>query len=152
MTRLFKGFADNGANLSAEDKETYKQLSEKLSLATMRFKQNSLNETNAYSRLVTDSTELAGMPAYFMEMTAANAKAAGKEGWLLDLKATCYSPLLTFADNRALREEIWRAFSTQCLDGEFSNIENIKEIINTIALIQESTKLLQQLFDRYIIH
>jgi peptidyl-dipeptidase Dcp len=71
------------------------------------------------------------MPAYFMEMTAANAKAAGQEGWLLDLKATCYSPLLTFADNRALREEIWRAFSTQCLDGEFSNIENIKEIINT---------------------
>lgn len=131
LENTFKGFADNGANLSAEDKETYKQLSEKLSLATMRFKQNSLNETNAYSRLVTDSTELAGMPAYFMEMTAANAKAAGKEGWLLDLKATCYSPLLTFADNRALREEIWRAFSTQCLDGEFSNIENIKEIINT---------------------
>ncbi|MBR5822929.1 MAG: M3 family metallopeptidase, partial [Paludibacteraceae bacterium] len=42
-----------------------------------------------------------------------------------------YSPLLTYADNRALREEIWRAFSTQCLDGEFSNVENIKEIINT---------------------
>jgi peptidyl-dipeptidase Dcp len=97
----------------------------------MRFKQNSLKATNAYSRLVTDEAELAGMPAYFMEMTAANAKAAGQEGWLLDLKATCYSPILTYADNRALREEIWRAFSTQCLDGEFSNVENIKEIINT---------------------
>ena len=131
LKKTYEGFANNGANLSPEDKEKYRDLSRQLSLASLQYGQNSLKETNAYSLLITDEAVLAGMPADFMEAAAEKAKKAGKEGWMLDMRATSLGPVLTYADNRDLRREMWMASNTQCLPGsEFDNTENIEKIIN----------------------
>ena len=132
LKNTYESFANNGADLSAEKKEVYKKLSQDLSMATTQFAQNSLKETNSYSLLITDKNVLSGMPEWFMEATSEKAKNAGKEGYLLDLRATCYSPIMTYADNRDLRREIWMAYNTQCLSGsKYDNTKIINTIINT---------------------
>lgn len=132
LKKTYDGFANNGANLSAKDKETYRELSKELSQATLMFGQNTLNETNKYSLLITDGNVLAGLPNDLKSMLAANAKKAGKAGWLLDLKATTYVPVMKFADNRDLRRELYMANATKSmLGGEFDNRDIIKKIVNT---------------------
>lgn len=128
----YDGFVRSGANLSDADKETYRELTKKLSLLTLNFGQNVLKETNKYQLIINDKNQLAGIPDDVLDMLASNAKKAGKDGWLIDLKATSYAPVMKYADNRDLRREIYMAYSTRCLNGgEYDNRENIREIANT---------------------
>lgn len=127
----YDNFADNGANLSDADKAKYRDLTTQLSLATTKFGQNALNEINSYSLSIGDKALLAGLPDDVVEQLAANAKKAGKEGYLLDLRATCYVPVMTYADNRDLRRELWMAYNTQCLaHSKFDNTKIIADIVN----------------------
>jgi len=67
-----------------------------------------------------------------LDMLSSNAKKAGKTGWLLNLKSTCYVPFMKYADNRDLRRELYLAYNTKCmLGGQFDNRENIHKIANT---------------------
>lgn len=128
----YEGFARNGANLSEADKVIYRQLSKDLDLLSLQYGQNVLKETNNYSLLITNKALLSGLPNDFLGVLAENAKKAGKEGWLLNLKATCYIPFLKYADNRDLRRELYMANTTKCmLGGEFDNLENVRKIANT---------------------
>ena len=132
LKNTYEGFANNGANLSVADKVIYRDLSKDLNLLTLQYGQNVLKETNNYSLLIADKALLSGLPADFMEMLASNAKKAGKTGWLLNLKATCYVPFMKYADNRDLRRELYLAYNTKCmLGGEFDNRENVRKIANT---------------------
>lgn len=127
----YNGFAENGANLSPEDKQRYNELSAKLSGLTLDFGQNVLKATNGWSKLITDEALLAGMPEDVKGMLRSNALKKEQEGWLLDLKPTCYVPAMKYLDNRELRQEIWTAHNTIAGDGEFSNKNNAIEIANT---------------------
>jgi len=128
----YEGFARNGANLSEADKAVYRQLSKDLDLLSLQYGQNVLKETNNYSLLITNKALLSGLPNDFLGVLAENAKKAGKEGWLLNLKATCYIPFMKYADNRDLRRELYMANTTKCmLGGEFDNLENVRKIANT---------------------
>ena len=131
LQNAYDGFVRSGANLSESDKAIYRELSKELGLLSLQFSQNSLKETNAYSLLITNKDLLAGLPEYVMEMLAANAKKAGKEGWLLDLKVTTYGPVMKYADNRDLRRELYMANATKCIGGEYDNTEILKGIANT---------------------
>lgn len=132
LKKIYDGFADNGANLSEKDKVKYRKLSKELSMLTLNFGQNVLKETNNWNMHITDKNLLAGLPADVLEMLALNAKKAGKEGWMLDLKATTYVPVMKYADNRDLRRELYMAYSTRNMQGgEFDNLENIRSIANT---------------------
>ena len=127
----YDGFARNGANLSDADKAIYRELSKDLNLLTLQYGQNVLKETNKYSLLITDKSLLSGLTADFLDLLANNAKKAGKTGWMLDLKATCYGPFMKYADNRDLRRELYMAYNTKCmLGGEFDNTENVRKIAN----------------------
>jgi len=131
LQNTYDGFADNGANLNDKDKETYRELSKELSIVTLNFGQNALKETNKWSMHITNKDLLVGLPADVLDMLALNAKKAGKEGWLLDLKATTYGPVMKYADNRDLRRELYMASSTKCmLGGDYDNLENIRKIAN----------------------
>jgi len=131
LQKTYDRFAENGANLSDKDKETYKQLSKDLSMLTLNFGQNGLKETNKWSMQITDKSLMAGLPQDVLDMLAINAKKAGKEGWVLDLKATTYGPVMKYADNRDLRRELYIAYSTRnMLGGEFDNVENVRKIAN----------------------
>jgi peptidyl-dipeptidase Dcp len=131
LQQTYDGFANNGANLSATDKDVYRELSKELSMLTLQFGQNVLKETNKWSLLLTDKAMLAGLPQDVVDMLAQNAKKAGKEGWMLNLKATTYIPLMKYSENRDLRRELYMAYNTRNLKGgEYDNIENIRKIVN----------------------
>ena len=127
----YDGFADNGANLSEADKVTYRELSKELSMLTLNYGQNVLKETNKYQLVITDKELLKGLPADVLDMLAENAQKAGKTGWLINLKATSYVPVMKYADNRDLRREIYMASATKCMvGGEYDNRENLRKIAN----------------------
>ena len=131
LQKTYDSFARNGAALPADKKERYKELSKELDLASLQFAQNALQEMNGYSLLITDPAVLSGIPENVLAAAKKSAEEAGKEGWLLDLRATCYTPVMTYADNRDLRREIWMAFNTQCMEGSrYDNRELIRTIIN----------------------
>ncbi|MDR2840151.1 MAG: M3 family metallopeptidase [Paludibacter sp.] len=131
LKNTFDSFAENGANLSETDKKTYSELSKRLSTLTLTFGQNALKETNRWSLLITDKAQLAGLSDDITDMLAINAKNAGKTGWLLNLKTTTYVPVMKYAANRDLRRELYIASTTRCTQGEYNNLEIIREIANT---------------------
>lgn len=132
LQKTYDGFADNGANLSDKDKETYRELTKELSMLTLVFSQNTLKENNQWSLIINNKDLLKGLPDDVLEMLALNAKKADKEGWLINLKATSYGPVMKYADNRDLRRELYMAYTTRNMNGgEYDNRENIRKIANT---------------------
>ncbi len=132
LKKVYDSFADNGANLSDNDKQKYRELTTKLSNLSIQFSQNILKETNSWQKHVTDKELLQGIPENVMTLMHEQAQAKGLDGWLLNLKPTTYIPVLKYADNRELRHEIWYAYSTRCCHGgEYDNQQIVKEIVNT---------------------
>ena len=127
----YESFANNGANLDEAGKEQYRELTARLSMLTLTYGQNVLKATNAWTKLITDEKELAGLNDDTKAMLKAKAQAAGKHGWLLDLKPTTYIPVMKDCENRALRQELYMAYNSRCIGGEFDNTQNIIDIANT---------------------
>ncbi len=130
LEETYKGFVQSGANLSDEDKVVYAKVQEELSIATLQFGKNVLSATNAYTLHITNEADLAGLPQYVREMGAAEAAERGLEGWVYTLNYPSYSPFLRYSENRELRRQIWTAYNTKCVGGEFDNLENIRKILN----------------------
>lgn len=132
LEETFQSFATRGANLSPEDKETYRQLSSELSRLTLTFDQNVLKDENSYELLITDEHSLAGLPNSAKEAAAMKAKEKNKEGWMFDLSAPSYIPFVRYVDNRDLRKQLYLAKMAIGSKGDnFDNKENIKNIVNT---------------------
>ena len=125
----YKSFARNGANLSAEDKETYSRLAEEASVLTLKFSKNVLDATNDYVLNVTDSTELKGLPEFVKKAAAQAAKEKNLEGWAFTLDYPSYSPFLKYSENRELRRQMWMAYNTRAIGGERDNSQIVKDII-----------------------
>ncbi|MBR1716467.1 MAG: M3 family metallopeptidase [Paludibacteraceae bacterium] len=128
---IYESFAENGANLSAEDKQTYRELSAKLSKLTLQYGQNVLKATNAWTMLITDESLLAGLNDDTKEILRTNAEQKGQKGWMLNLKPTTYIPVMQDLDNRDIRRELYTAYNSRCIGGEFDNTGIIVEIVNT---------------------
>jgi Zn-dependent oligopeptidases len=122
LKNTYESFANNGANLSPSDKVKYNELSKELGNLTLTFGQNALKETNRWSLLITDKNLLSGLSDDVLDMLTINAKNADKTGWMLNLKATTYIPIMKYADNRDLRRELYLAYTMRGTSGEFSNI------------------------------
>lgn len=128
---IYESFANNGANLSPEDKQIYRELSAKLSKLTLQYGQNVLKATNAWTMLITDEALLAGLNEDTKAMLKANAEKKELEGWLLNLKPTTTIPVMQDLDNRDIRRELYMANAGKCVGGEFDNTAIIVEIVNT---------------------
>ena len=126
----YKSFVRGGANLSDDDKALYSKWSEELSLATLQFSKNVLAATNAYVLNITDEADLAGLPDFVRTMAAETAAEKGLEGWAFTLDAPSYSPFLKYSENRELRKQIWTAYNTRAIGGEFDNTEVVKKIVD----------------------
>ena len=126
----YKSFVRGGADLSDEDKAVYSKLSEELSLATLQFSKNVLAATNAYTLHITDSTELGGLPEFVRTMAAETAAEKGLEGWAFTLDYPSYGPFLKYSTNRELRKQVWMAYNTRAIGGEFDNTEIVKKIVD----------------------
>ena len=134
---VYESFANNGANLNAEQKLVYKELSAKLSQLTLMYGQNVLKATNAWTMLITNEEDLAGLKDDTKAMLKANAEKKGLNGWLLDLKPTTYIPVMEDCQNRDIRRELYTAYNTRAIGGEYDNTQIIIDIVNTrLALAQ----------------
>ena len=126
----YESFARNGANLSDADKETYSKYAEELSLATLQFSKNVLASTNAYTLHITDSSDLAGLPAYVVDMAAMYAKEKGLDGWAVTLDYPSFGPFMKYSENRELRKDVYMAYLSRSVGGEFDNTGIVKQIVD----------------------
>lgn len=131
LVKTYESFEKNGANLSDEGKEKFRELSKRLSLLTLKYGQNVLNATNAYKLNVKDSSDLAGLPSAVVEAAAKKAKDSQMEGWVFDLTYPSYAPFMKYAQKRELREQLYMAYNTKAASGEFDNRQVVKDIVNT---------------------
>jgi peptidyl-dipeptidase Dcp len=126
----YKSFVRNGALLSDEDKAKLRKIDEKLASLSNDFSKNVLDETNQFELIIEDESELSGLPDSAKIAAQEEAKEKGYEGkWLITLHAPSVIPVLTYADNRDLREKLWRAFTTRAKQGKFDNRQNVLDIV-----------------------
>jgi peptidyl-dipeptidase Dcp len=130
LNNTYKDFIRNGINLNSEDKKEFRKVTRELSRLTLEFGNNVLAETNAYELHITDERDLSGLPEDFIEVAAQTARLKGKEGWVITLHQPSYLPFQQYADNRNLREEIYKAYHSR---GFHNNKNDNQEIIKRIV-------------------
>jgi len=130
LEKTYRRFVRSGANLNEGDKAKYREITKELSQLGLKYQQNVLAETNAYELLIADEKDLSGLPESIIEMAAQTAQSKGKEGWLFNLQFPSYVPFLKYADNRMLREQIFRASSSRANHG---NDNDNKDLIRRIV-------------------
>lgn len=136
----YKGFERSGALLNEADKKKLEEINKALSLKSLQFGQNALAATNAYTKHITDKTLLAGIPDAILAQYSEEAKERGLDGWVISLQYPSFMPLMTYADNRELRQEIALASGKRSFDGgAYDNQDLIREIV---ALRDQKAKLL----------
>ena len=113
MENELRDFRLGGAELSPEDKARFMALREKLSELSSRFSDNLLDATNAFSHYSTDASEVAGIPEDVLQAAREAAQAEGQPGWKFTLHAPSYLPVMQYAEDRALRELMYRAYVTR---------------------------------------
>ena len=134
----------SGVDLPREKKQRFREISQALSKLTTRFEENLLDATNAWSKLITDESELAGLPESALALARQTAAQRDLQGWLLTLEFPSYLPVMTYADDRTLRHEVYQAYATRASDqgphaGRWDNSEPMEEIL---ALRHEQAQLL----------
>jgi len=140
LTETYKSFADNGANLPAEQKERLKAINEELGLLSLQFGRNVVAETNSCQRFVTDEAELAGLPESAKAAAAEEAAAAGHPGeWLFTPKRTSFTPVLQYCENRELRRQLLMDYTTRA--NHDNDNDNKAVIIREMQLRIERAKL-----------
>ncbi|ATA20075.1 oligopeptidase A [Gibbsiella quercinecans] len=144
VENALRDFELSGIGLSPEKQKRYGEISARLSELSSTFSNNVLDATMGWSKLITNVDELSGLPESALAAAQAMAQAKEQEGWLLTLDMPSYLPVMTYADNQALREEMYRAFSTRASDqgpnaGKWDNSEVMAE---KLALRHEQAQLL----------
>ncbi len=130
LDKTYDAFVSGGANLPDEQKKRFAELSLELANRQLDFGQRALKATNAWHvHLEKGSPRLAGIPESALAIAAQKAADKGLQGYVFDLSAPDVNTVLTYADDRSLREDVYMHSSTKAYGGEFDNCENIKAIL-----------------------
>lgn len=142
LKKTYKGFTRNGALLNKEDKEKLKAISTELSMKSLKFSENLLKDSAIFEMWITEEKELAGLPEGVREAAKLTATEKGKEnGHVFTLDYPSFIPFMKYAENRNLREKIYRAFASRAMSAnEFNNESIVKEIV---SLRIQKAKLLE---------
>ncbi len=136
LEKKYKEFVRGGANLTAEQKEKFRELNTELSLLSLKFGENLLNETNAFTLVIDNKEELAGLPPRVVDSAAEAATEAGQAGkWVFTLQKPSMIPFLQFSEKRELREKIYKAYINLCNN---SNEWDNNKILSKIASLRLS--------------
>ena len=128
LEKTYQSFARNGANLEGADREKYRELSTKISQLSLKFGQNVLKELNTYEMWLT-ADDVDGLPESALQAAKDAAKAKGKEdAYLITLQAPSYSPFMKYSSRRDLREKLYMMYNKRNTQGEYNNLELIKEL------------------------
>lgn len=139
LEKTYKGFVRNGALLNEQQKERLRQIDQDLAKLGPQFSENVLKDTNAFEYHVTDEAGLKGLPESSIAAAAQAAQERGKPGWVFTLDAPSFTPFLTFSQDRAAREKLWRAYNARATQGKTDNREILK---NIASLRHERARLL----------
>jgi oligopeptidase A len=142
LDNALRDFRLGGAELNEADKARFAQLQEELSGLQAKFSQNVLDATDAFALYVDNESELAGLPADVIASARAAAQKDDREGWKLTLQMPCYLPVLTYADNRALREQLYHASAVRASEFGDAALDNSGNIDRILAVRAELAALL----------
>ncbi|XZG69557.1 M3 family metallopeptidase [Chitinibacteraceae bacterium HSL-7] len=142
VNNALRDFKLAGAELPEAQKVRFAEIAERLSELTTRFAQNVLDATDAFALYVTDEAALAGLPEDWRAAARAAAAQENKDGWKITLKMPSYLPVMQFAENRGLREELYRAYVTRAAEFGPAERDNTALIAEIHQLRQEAARLL----------
>ena len=146
LEETYKSFVRGGANLDAEQQARLRELNSEISMLQLTFGQNMLKETNAFQLIVDNKDDLAGLPESLVMNAEVAARSAGLEGkWLFTLHNPSVMPFLQYADNRALREKIFKGYINRGNNG--NDADNKDVVLKLITLRLEKAKLMG--YDNY---
>lgn len=146
LSLALQGFVLSGAELQGQKKERFAKIQEEMAQLTQKFSENLLDATDSWEMYVQDA-ELEGVPADIMSAMRTMAEEKGQTGYRLSLQIPIYIPIMQYANNRNLREKIYKAFVTRSSEFSDSKLDNTKLIDQIIALRSEEAKLLG--YDNY---
>ena len=144
LNNALRDFKLSGVDLESDKKMRYKDISQELSRLASHYEENLLDATNAWSKLITDENDLAGLPESAKASAKQAAESQDQSGWLITLHSPSYQAVMTYADDRALRSEHYQAYATRASElgpnaGHWDNTELMEQIL---ALRYEKAQLL----------
>lgn len=134
LENALRDFRLAGVDLPAERRDRYREVVQRLAQLATKFSENVLDAARAYTRSVTDGSELEGLPESFVDRAAADARESGQAGWLFKLDQPTYMTIMANAANAQLRRDIYEAWVTRASEmgpsaGQFDNNPIIAEIL-----------------------
>jgi peptidyl-dipeptidase Dcp len=127
----YESMRKNGANLGKIKKIKLIAIQIQLSKLNLKFKENVLSETNCFELLILNQFDLSGLPENVIQEAAQIAKKRKKDGWVFTLQFTSFGPFMKYCDNRQLRKEMYKAYTSRCNHGnKKDNNQNIRKIVN----------------------
>ncbi len=134
INNALRDFHLSGIDLPEDKKKRFREIRQQLSKLTSKYEENVLDATQAWSKHITDEKQLAGLPDSALAMAKQAAEAKELDGWLFTLNFPSYYSVVSYADDRALREEMYQAYSTRASDqgpnaGEYDNTEVMEDIL-----------------------
>ncbi|OZA23626.1 MAG: oligopeptidase A [Hydrogenophilales bacterium 17-61-9] len=137
-----RDFRLGGAELPADKKARFMQVQEELAQLSAKFEENLLDATNDFARYIDAADKLAGVPEDALEAMQAAAETDGKTGWKITLHMPSYLPVMQYADNRELREQLYRAYVTRASELSKPDFDNTALIAGILKLRREAAVLL----------
>ncbi len=138
-----KSFRLSGVDLGEDKKQQFAEISKELSTLTSKYSDNVLDATNAWTKQINDLEQLKGLPESAIEQAKQAASQRDLEGWLLTLEFPSYYAVMTYADDRELRKEVYHAYSTRASDqGTDPKLDNSENMGKILQLRQEKAALL----------
>lgn len=136
----YKGFVRGGALLDEEKKQSLRKINEQLSVLGPDFANNAKKSAEAFALIIDKEEDLKGLPPTSITAAAEEADSRDLKGkWVITLDYPSFGPFVTYADNRSLREQVWRAFGSRAYNDQYDNTANVLKIV---SLKDERAKLL----------
>jgi oligopeptidase A len=142
IDKALQGFELSGAALVSPARERYATIQDESAQLAQDFSKRALDATNAYTLHLESNEQVAGLPADVVAAAKAEAQNKGKHGWYFSLRMPSYLPIMQYADDRLVRETIYRAYCTRASESGPADLDNSKIIEQTLALRAEESALL----------
>ncbi|MFL9872314.1 M3 family metallopeptidase [Paraburkholderia megapolitana] len=148
LDNALRDFRLSGAELPEDQKPHFAELQERQAALSKAFSDHVLDATNAYAYVVTNETELAGLPEDVVAAAREAAERDGKEGWKFTLHFPSYFPVMQYSENRAMREAMYRAYVTRASElgaaygGGKSEWDNTANLAEQLTLRAEEAHML----------
>ncbi|MFM8557497.1 MAG: M3 family metallopeptidase [Betaproteobacteria bacterium] len=142
IDNALRDFRLGGAELVSPARERYAEIQERQAALSQKFSENLLDATNGFSLFIEDESRLAGLPQDVREAARAEAQADGRSGWKFTLRMPSYLPVMQYAEDRAFREQMYRAYVTRASDLSNSALDNAPLITETLGFRHEEAGLL----------